>query len=68
MMYGYGFGTHMLIFWIFMIVLIVSIFRDNSSGKSRYSKQSETAIEILKKRYAKGEFTNEEYQEIKQNL
>ncbi|MCS5422903.1 SHOCT domain-containing protein [Psychrilyobacter piezotolerans] len=68
MMHGYGFGAHMLIFWIFIIVLMVSIFRDSSSGKNKYSKQSETAIEILKKRYAKGEITSEEYQEIKQKL
>lgn len=68
MMYGYGFGAHMLIFWIFIVILIISIFRDSSSGKNRHSEQSETPIEMLKTRYAKGEITEKEYQEIKQEL
>lgn len=68
MMYGYGFGAHMLIFWIFIIILMVSIFRDSSSGKNRHFKQSETPIEMLKTRYAKGEITEKEYEEIKQEL
>lgn len=68
MMHGYGFGAHMFIFWIFIIIIMISIFRDSSSGKNRQSKQNKTPIEILKTRYAKGEITGEEYQEIKQSL
>ena len=66
MMYGYGFGNHMLLFMIFIIILMISIFKDSSSGKN--SKHSETPIELLKIRYAKGEITEKEYQEIKQEL
>jgi len=70
MMHGYGFGAHMFIFWVFIIIMIVSIFRDGFSGKNRNFKQneSETPTQILKKRYAKGEITEEEYQKIKQEL
>jgi putative membrane protein len=31
-------------------------------------KNSETALEILKKRYAKGEITREEYEQVKRDI
>lgn len=68
MMYGYGFGNHMLLFMIFIIILMIFIFKDSSSGKNKNSKYSETPIELLKIRYAKGEITEKEYHEIKQEL
>lgn len=76
MMHGFGFGNSMFlgggifmfIFWILIIVLIVSLLKDSSSGKNRHSKRSETPMEILKIRYAKGEITREQYQDIKEKL
>ncbi|MCS5423147.1 MULTISPECIES: SHOCT domain-containing protein [Psychrilyobacter] len=76
MMHGFGYGNSMFmgggifmfIFWILIAVLIVSLLKDSSLGKNRHSKQSETPMEILKKRYAKGEITREQYQNMKEKL
>ena len=61
-------------FWMFpffpIIILIVVLYlvfgRDH--GRWLGHDAGESAIEILKKRYAKGEITKEEFEEMKKNL
>jgi len=74
MMHGFNFGNSMFfgggifmfIFWILMIVLIASIFKGGFVGERQ--NKSETPMEILKIRYAKGEITKEQYQDMKEKL
>jgi putative membrane protein len=40
----------------------------NHDGHHSESKDSETPIEILKKRYAKGEITKEEFDQMKNDI
>ena len=57
------------IFWIFLLVVIIwVVFQFLNKNQSSPNIKSESAIDILKKRYAKGEITKEEFDEIKRNL
>ncbi len=63
MMYGFG-GTGiilMILFWVVIIWLIVWVIKELTKGK-------ESAMEILEKRYAKGEITKKQYQEMRKAL
>ena len=58
------------IFWIFVIVLIVwlVINQNNRKRQSYPPQQKESAMDILKKRYAKGEISKEEFEQMKKDL
>jgi putative membrane protein len=62
-MYGFM-GGGMWIFWLIMLVVIIVLIR----AFINQPKASETAIDILKTRYAKGEITKEEFEEQKKTL
>ena len=55
-------GLSMFVFWFILIYLLISIL--NKSEK----KPKESALDILKKRLAKGEITKEQYSEIRKSL
>lgn len=42
--------------------------RNDSDKPSNHSQGAETAIDILKKRYAKGELTREEFEQMKRDI
>lgn len=65
---GHGFGgIFMILFWV---VIIYLIFRGTSYWAQKGSGQSssQSAEEILKERYAKGEISKEEFERMKQDL
>jgi putative membrane protein len=70
--YGYGWGMGFgPIFMIILVVLIIigAIYFLKGSVISPRSKGSEeTALDILKKRLAKGEITKTEFDEIKKHI
>jgi len=62
-MHGYG-GPFMWVFWILLIAVI---------GAAVYfvllkNKERESSMDILKKRYARGEISKEEFERIKDEL
>ncbi len=68
--WGMGFGLGwfvMIIFWALFVLGIVYLIRMFAGSPKRADKE-ETAIDILKKRYAKGEIGKEEFDKIKDDL
>ena len=73
---GLGAGTFFLIpifimiaFWVAVIIGIVYFVKwVIAAGKRHETESEDTAIDILKKRYAKGEISKEEFERIKQDI
>jgi putative membrane protein len=63
-------GLLMLVFWVGIIIFVVMIFqRLGPYDRERYtSRNSHTALEIIKQRYAKGEITKQEFEEMKKSI
>ena len=63
---GMGFGVIiMVLFWGAIILLVISLI---NAGTKKSEETSESALSILKKRYAKGEITREQYLEMEKEL
>ena len=74
MMDGYGYGMMSggmwilgLIFWILILVGIVLLIKYLWEGAGSKGSQ-ESALEVLKKRYARGDISKEEFEEKKKDL
>lgn len=66
--WGMGFGwPFMAIFWILIVICIVYLVRQ-IAGNAKGGERDETALDILKKRYARGEINKEEFEEKKKDL
>ena len=81
--YGWGMHTPILgfawilgiIFWIFFAILIAKIVVYLFSNKNRSNNDSdeveeneETALDILRKRYAKGEIDAKQFEKMKKDI
>ncbi len=70
MMDGYGYGGYWilgLLFWILVLIGLVLLIKYLwEGGLSR--REQESALDILKKRYARGEISKEEFEEKKKDL
>ncbi len=57
------------VFWIVLIIVIVWVITQVSNkNQSTNLNVKETPLDILKKRYAKGEITKEQFEEMKKDL
>ncbi len=66
MMGGMGYGWF---FWIIIVVIAIWGILQFTNRNQPYNNQTaETPLDILKKRYAKGEITKEQFEEMKRNL
>lgn len=69
--YGYGmmgsFGIAAIIFWILIIIGLILLIKYLWES-NREKNVAESALEALKKRYARGEISREEFEEKKKDL
>lgn len=78
MSFGFGYpfmmggGIGMLLFWLLIIVgviwLISALSPRGSSPAGSNAAPSESPLDILKRRYAKGEINKEQFEEMKNTL
>lgn len=65
--WGMGFGwIFMIIFWLLVILGVVFLFQTLTRDSAKTGR--EDSLEILKKRYAKGEISKEEFERMKDDL
>ena len=74
MMDGYGYGMSYgilifgFIFWILIIIGLVLLIKYLWEHGGGAKAEHESALEILRKRYARGEINKEEFEEKKKDL
>ena len=63
-------GGDILMGLLFLIVIgvVVYLFVNRSSHQQFFSQQKETPLDILKRRYARGEITQQEYEQMKREI
>jgi len=66
--FGWMGGIFMMLWPILFLVAIFYFFSKNDQNRSLSTKASDTPLETLKNRYARGEISKEEFEEIKKNL
>ena len=64
--FGMGFGAIiMVLFWGAIIWLVISLI---NAGTKKSEETPESALDILKKRYARGEINKEEFERMKKDI
>lgn len=66
--YGYGGMFMWLIFLILAGVIIYFVFERSRRGRTPDGTTGESPIDIIKRRYAAGEITKEEYDRLKKEI
>lgn len=67
-MYYWGMHAYWWIFWIIIWFLFLGFMVPVRRNRWRTYQQTETPMQLLQRRYAAGEITNEEYEERKAKL
>jgi putative membrane protein len=65
--YGYG-GHFMGLLIIILLIVVIYLVLKNDRTKKIEGGSADTPLDILKKRYAQGEITKEQFEAMKQDL
>ena len=67
--WGMGFGwIFMILFWALIILGIVALAKGLFSAGSPGGSAGKRPLDILKQRYARGELTRDEYEQVRRDL
>ncbi len=70
--FGWGFGMlGMALFWLLFAAVLVWVIRavwDRSAAREGPGRQAESPLEILQRRYARGEIDRAEFEEKRKDL
>jgi putative membrane protein len=67
--YGMGFGGGVMwLFWIALLILAIWIIRSAITGGDNSPGKSNSALDILKERFAKGEIDQQEFEQKRKAL
>lgn len=64
----WGWGIFMMVFWAVVIIAIVFLVIRGISANPGNKSKDEDSLTIAKNRYAKGEITKKEYEQLKKDL
>jgi putative membrane protein len=67
----FGFGISWLFqvaFWLIIIWVVYSLFKKSRHQDDSDSVSQSSALDILKERYAKGELTKKQFEDMKQDI
>jgi len=68
MMYGHPGGMFMMFFMFLAVALVLYLVFKKQAEPRHQDQFRETPIEILKRRFAKGEITKEQFEEMKKDV
>ena len=68
MNFGYGGMFMWMVFIVILVAVAVYWLVREASTKTDHRLSGETPLDILKRRYAKGEITKEEFEKVKKDL
>jgi putative membrane protein len=77
--YGSGYGmmgyggpilgwVWMILFWAALILVVIWLFKQVKGPDAEAKEAQETPLDVLKKRYARGEISKEEFTERKKDI
>jgi len=67
-MHGFWGGGFMMVFWWAVLLIGIALLVKWIVSANKNHQATESALDILKKRYAKGEISKEEFEERKKDL
>jgi len=66
--YGWGLGGMFMGFIFLILIGILVFFVIRFASRSGFGSSGETPLEILKKRYAKGEISKDDFEKMKKDI
>ena len=64
----WGFGVLMMVLWLLLIVAIIVLVMRLLGGHGNGTIHKADPLDIAKERYAKGELTKEQFEQVKKDL